>query len=77
MLLYKYIIYSQDVCDSVSQLYEKLYGDMINIFESSVDTQFKIDMNQKLEFIKEKLNTIVKFKEDIAIVGLKTIEKVI
>jgi len=61
----------------VSQLYEKLHGDMINIFESSVDTKFKIDMNQKLESIKEKLNTIVKFKEDIAIVGLKTIEKVI
>jgi len=50
---------------------------MINIFESSVDTKFKIDMNQKLESIKEKLNTIVKFKEDIAIEGLKTIEKVI
>ncbi|XP_022178731.1 dystrophin, isoforms A/C/F/G/H-like isoform X1 [Myzus persicae] len=64
-----------DVCDSVSQLYEKLHGDMINIFESSVDTKFMIDMNQKLESIKEKLNTIVKFKEDIAIVGLKTIEK--
>lgn len=42
-----------------------------------MDTKFKIDMNQKLESIKEKLNTIVKFKEDIAIVGLKTIEKVI
>ncbi|XP_050057098.1 dystrophin, isoforms A/C/F/G/H isoform X3 [Aphis gossypii] len=64
-----------DVCDSVSQLYEKLHGDMINIFESSVDPKFKLDMNQKLESIKEKLNTIVKFKEDIAIEGLKTIEK--
>ncbi|XP_026807467.1 dystrophin-like [Rhopalosiphum maidis] len=64
-----------DVCDSVSQLYEKLHGDMINILESSVDPKFKLDMNQKLESIKEKLNTIVKFKEDIAIEGLKTIEK--
>lgn len=50
---------------------------MINIFEPSVDPKFKLDMNQKLESIKEKLNSIVKFKEDIAIEGLKTIEKVI
>jgi len=50
---------------------------MINIFEASVDPEFKNNMNQKLESIKEKLNTIVKFKEDIAIEGLKTIEKVI
>ncbi|XP_025206146.1 dystrophin, isoforms A/C/F/G/H-like [Melanaphis sacchari] len=64
-----------DVCDSVSQLYEKLHGDIINILESSVDPKFKLDINQKLESIKEKLNTIVKFKEDIAIEGLKTIEK--
>lgn len=66
----------KDVCDSVTQLYEKLNGDMNNMFESSVDSQYKIEMNQKLEFIKEKLNTIVKFKEDIAVEGLKTLEKV-
>lgn len=67
----------KDVCDSVSQLYEKLHGDMINMFESSVDPTFKNNMNEKLSVIKEKLFTIVKFKEDIAIEGLKTIEKVI
>lgn len=50
---------------------------MVDIFKSSIDPEFKIDMNQKLESIKEKLNTIVKFKEDIAFEGLKTIEKVI
>lgn len=67
----------KDVCDSVSQLYEKLHGDMINMFESSVDPKFKNNMNEKLSSIKEKLFTIVKFKEDIAVEGLKTIEKVI
>lgn len=71
------IFYLKDVCDSVTQLYEKLNGDMINMFASSVESQYKIEMNQKLEFIKEKLNKIVKFKEEIAIEGLKTMEKVI
>lgn len=61
----------------MSQLYEKLHGDMITIFESSVDPKFKIVMNEKLESIKEKLNKIVKFKEIITIEGLKTIENVI
>lgn len=50
---------------------------MMNITESSVDPDFKSKMNKKLESIKEKLNKIVKFKEDIAIEGLKTLEKVI
>lgn len=49
---------------------------MINVFKSPVDSEFKIEINQKLESIKDKLNTIVKFKEDIANEGLKTIEKV-
>lgn len=49
----------------------------MNITESSVDPDFKSKMNKKLESIKEKLNKIVKFKEDIAIEGLKTLEKVI
>lgn len=49
---------------------------MKNIFESSVDSEFKIQMNQKLESIEEKLNKIVKFKENIAIEGLKTLENV-
>lgn len=49
---------------------------MINIFESSVDSEFKIEMNEKLLSIKEKINKIVSFKEDIAIKGLKTLEKV-
>lgn len=61
----------------MSQLYEKLHGDMIIIFESSVDPEFKIVMNQKLESIKEKLNKIVKFKEIITVEGLKTLEKVL
>lgn len=60
----------------MSQLYDKLFGDMVNIFESSVDPEFKIEMNKKLETIKDKLVTIVKFKEDIATEGLKTLEKV-
>lgn len=47
------------------------------MFESSVDPKFKNNMNEKLSSIKEKLITIVKFKEDIAVEGLKTIEKVI
>lgn len=50
---------------------------MVNIFESSVDSEFKIEMTKKLDTIKEKLVTIVKFKEDIATEGLKTLEKVI
>lgn len=50
---------------------------MVNIFESSVDPEFKIEMNNKLKTIEEKLIEIVKFKEDIAIAGLKTLEKVI
>lgn len=33
-------------------------------------------MKNKLESNKAKLNKIVKFKEDIAIEGLKTLEKV-
>ncbi|VVC26815.1 Hypothetical protein CINCED_3A012694 [Cinara cedri] len=64
-----------DVCDPVSQLYDKLHGDMITIFESTVDPEFKIEMNLKLESIKEKLNKIVKFKEIITIEGLKSLEK--
>lgn len=61
----------------MSQLYEKLQGDMINIFESLVDLKFKIEMNEKLMSIKEKINKIVTFKEDIAIKGLETSEKVV
>jgi len=49
---------------------------MINIFESTADPKFKFELNQKLELIKDKLNIIVKFKENIAIEGLKSIEKV-
>lgn len=60
----------------MTQLYEKLHGDLIKIFESSVDPKFKIQMSEKLESIKTNLNKIVKFKEDIAIQGLKTLEKV-
>lgn len=60
----------------MSQLYEKLHGDMNNVFESSVDSEFKIQIHQKLESIEEKLNKIVKFKEDVAIEGLKMLENV-
>jgi len=49
---------------------------MINIFESTADPKFKFEINQKLELIKDKLNIIVKFKENIAIEGLKSIEQV-
>lgn len=49
---------------------------MNNILESSVNSEFKIQMVQKLESIEEKLNKIVKFKEDIAVEGLKTLENV-
>lgn len=58
-------------------MYEKLHGDMIHVFESSVDSKFKIEINQKLNSIKENLNKIVKFKENIAVEGLKNFEKVI
>jgi len=34
-------------------------------------------MNEKLMSIKEKINKIVTFKEDIAIKGLETSEKVV
>lgn len=49
---------------------------MNNILESSVNSEFKIQVVQKLESIEEKLNKIVKFKEDIAVEGLKTLENV-
>ncbi|XP_050442847.1 dystrophin-like isoform X2 [Adelges cooleyi] len=64
-----------DVCDSVSQLYDKLHGDMTKIFESAVDHKFKLNITHKLENIEEKLNKIVTFKEEIAAEGLKTVEK--
>lgn len=60
----------------MSQLYEKLHEDMINILELSVDPKFNTEINHKLESIKIKLNSILKFKEDIAIEGLKVLEKV-
>jgi len=50
---------------------------MVVIFELPVEPKFKIQINQKLESIKEKLVTIANFKENIAIEGLKTVEKVI
>lgn len=50
---------------------------MINIFESPVHPEFKTEMNEKLIFIKEKINKIVTFKDDIAAKGLETLEKVI
>lgn len=49
---------------------------MTNIIELPADSKFKIEISNKLDSIKEKLVMIVDFKENIAIEGLKTVEKV-